>query len=257
MSNTNGVIYFEGVGKNKGGLCDRLKGMYSCWILSEKLNKDFIYNIPHPVALKVKNYKQINSEAFTELNVIDWENYLQYSSKIKNLDFPELNYKIHTNIDFSNDFNHYNSFQIFIKQFFNLNQFEKEHNVQKYDIGIHVRCGGEMVEWNDYDFGKKIIETEFKKRLEEIANFKKEIFLCSDSKKVLDMVDSYNIKNIYLSPYEPNHIDRGFNVTENDYISTFYDLLTLANCRSIYATLGEFAKTSSRIYNNELQYFYN
>jgi len=255
MSNKNGIIYFDGVGKNKGGLCDRLKGMYSCWILSEKLNKEFIYNISHPAALKAKNYKQINSDHFTELNIIDWENYLQNSEKIKSLDFKELNYKIHTNIDFSKDFGLYDNFSIFIKQFFNLSEFEKEHNIQKYDIGIHIRCGGEMVEWNDYDFGKKLIEKDFKKRLEEISNSNKEIFLCSDSNKVLQMVDSYNIKNIYLSPYEPNHVDRGFNVTENDYISTFYDLLTLANCESIYSTLGEFAKTSSRIYNNELQYF--
>jgi hypothetical protein len=255
MSNKNGIIYFDGVGKNKGGLCDRLKGMYSSWILSEKLNKEFIYNIPFPVVLKAKNYKQINTDNFTELNIIDWDNYLSHLDKIKKLDFSDLNYKIHTNIDFSNNFNLYNNFYIFMDTFFNLKEFEKEHNVQKYDIGIHVRCGGEMVKWNDYDFGKKLIESVFKKRLECLCDCDKEIFLCSDSQKLLDMVDSYNIKNIYLSPYEPNHIDRGFDVSENDYISTFYDLLTLANCQSIYATLGEFAKTSSRIYNNELQYF--
>jgi hypothetical protein len=255
MSN-NGFIYFDGVGIGKGGLCDRLKGMYSCWILSKKLDKNFYFNIPSPVSLKVKNFKNNISNEFEELYIIDWDNFYNYKEQIKSLNFPEKNYKIHTNIDFSELLNSTYSFSDFINCNFDWKNFEKDKNIEVFDIGIHVRCGGKMVKWNDYDFEHVFDLEKFKQILKSICDENKNIFICSDSIVVLEQIESLNLKNITISPYEPKHIDRGPNVDDNDYISTLYDLLTLANCKKIYYTYGEFAKTASRIYGNEIQPFY-
>jgi len=250
------ILYFDGVGPHKGGLCDRLKGMYSCWILSKKLNKKFIFNIPAPTTLKAKNFISINTENFQELNIIDWENYLKFEQILKELKFDDKNYIIHTNIDFSNLYENEYSFSDFIKNNFDLISFENDHNVQKYDIGIHIRCGGKMVGWNDYDFNHKFNLDVIHTRLSDISLQSENIFLCSDSIEVLNKIDKFNIENIIISPYEPKHIDRALNVSDDDYLSTFYDLLTLANCKQIYYTFGEFAKTASRIYGNNIQPFY-
>jgi hypothetical protein len=258
MEKNNGYVYFDGVGRGKGGLCDRLKGMYSCYCLAIKLNKTFYYNIPFPVALKAINYQQPKNDDYDELNIIDWDNYLSYKSKIENLSFDSINYKIHTNIDFSNDLKIEISFGDFISSIFNLKTFQEEHNIYGYDIGIHIRCGGKMVEWNDCDFGVSFDETKFKEKIIQLSNTnQKEIYICSDSQKVLDITDSLNLKNISISPYNPRHIDRSENVNEEDYITTFSDLLTLANCELIYHTQGEFAKTASKIYNNEIRHLFN
>lgn len=257
MNVDSGYIYFDGVGKGKGGLCDRLKGMYSCYVLSSSIHKTFYYNIPHPVALKANNFQQPKEDANEELNIIDWENYLNYKSKIEALDFPLEKYKIHTNIDFVNDLKNNITFNQFMLAMFDLKSFENENEIFKYDIGVHIRCGGGMVDWNDYDFGIKFDNNKFKERLIEVCSNCNETYICSDSQKVLDLADSLNLKNLTISPFTPNHIDRGNDVLEKDYINTFYDLLTLANCKLIYNTQGEFAKTASRIYNNEIQHFFN
>ena len=251
-----GYIYFDGTGTGKGGLCDRLKGMFSCYVLSKKLNKQFYYNIPHPVGLKAINFQQPKDESFEELYIIDWENYLLHKNKIETLDFQSKNYKIHTNIDFTNDLNSNISFSNFINSFFNIKEFESERNIFANDVGIHVRCGGEMVPWSDYDFGVSFDENTFKDKLKNICkNPKQDVFLCSDSQKVLYIAECMRLRNLYITPHVPKHIDRGFDVNENDYVNTFYDLLTLGKSKLIYHTQGEFAKTAAKIYGNEIRSF--
>lgn len=247
-------IYFDGIGKGKGGMCDRLKGMYSCYNLALNLNKEFYYDIPFPVALNAKKYKIIKSDNFEQMNIIDSDNYRNYKNKISNLDFPSNNYKIHTNINFVEDFKKKVDFNIFMDNFFDLKKFENEHNIFKFDIGVHVRYGGKTVEWVDSDFDSKLEEDALKKRIEEIcSDISKEIYFCSDSKYVLEIIESMNIKNLYVSPNMPKHTDRGNNVEEIDYVNSFIDLLTLANCSIIFSTKGEFAKTASKIYNTKIE----
>jgi hypothetical protein len=249
-----GCIYFDGTGKGKGGLCDRLKGMYSSYNLALNLNKKFYYNIPYPVALDAKNYEILKNDNFEEINIIDSDNYRNYRGKILNLEFPSENYKIHTNINFADDFENKVSFNAFINNFFNLTKFEFEHNIFKFDIGVHIRYGGKTVDWIDSDFESKFDESAFKTKIDEICSDKnKEIYLCSDSKSVLKMADSLNIKNLYTSPNIPKHTDRSENVEEMDYVNSFIDLLTLANCDLIFSTKGEFAKTASKIYNKNIK----
>jgi len=251
------IIFFNGIGPHKGGLCDRLKGMYSCWLLSKKLNRDFIYDLHFPVILNCKHYKNISTESFKQLNIIDFENLCHYKKILQNLEFDSnQNYTIHTNMDFSEILNMENSFSEFINTFFDIKKFETDYNIEKYDIGIHIRCGGKMVDWNDYDFGQSFDWNIFEKNILKINEMGKDVYVCSDSKIVLDKLDSLNLKDIIISPYEPKHIDRGSDISEKDYFSTFYDLITLANCKKIYYTFGEFAKTASKIYGNEIQPFY-
>lgn len=252
----NGFIYFDGIGMGKGGLCDRLKGMYSCYALSKKLNKKFYYSLPYPVALKALHFEQPKTHDFEEMYIIDWDAYISNQDKIKKLDFNIKNYKIHTNIDFTNDLDTNISFSEFINHFFDLKLFEQDHNVYGYDIGIHIRCGGAMVPWSDYDFGVKFNEQEFKQKLNDIClDNRKDVFLCSDSQKVSYIADTMNFRNLSTSPHVPKHIDRSSDMTESDLIGVFYDLLTLAKCKLIYHTQGEFAKTAAKIYNNELRTF--
>jgi hypothetical protein len=249
-------IFFDGVGKFKGGFCDRLKGMYASYCLANAMGYDFYYDFPYPVALYLLNYKQPKNSDFTEINVIDWDNYLKHEERIKNLNFENRNLKIHTNIDFTKNFETKISFKDFVNLFFDLKKFKEDNNIFKYDVGIHIRCGGKMVEWNDYDFGQTFDENAFKEKLIKVCSqTDKEYYICSDSYEVLKIADSLNIKNLSTSPHTPKHIDRASSVSEADYISTFYDLLTLSECELIYHTQGEFAKTAAKLNNNELRSF--
>lgn len=250
-------IFFDGVGKFKGGLCDRLKGMYACYCLASKMNYDFYYDFPYPVALRLLNYRQPKNNDYAEINIIDWDNYLKHKERIGKLDFDGRSLKIHTNINFTEDFDNNISFKEFINLFFDLELFKKDNNLFPYDVGIHIRCGGKMVDWNDYDFGQSFDENTFKNRLKKVCeDSNKEFYICSDSQKILDIADSLNIKNLSTTPHTPKHIDRASNVSESDYVSTLYDLLTLSECKLIYHTQGEFAKTAAKLNDNELRSFY-
>jgi hypothetical protein len=250
-----GYIYFDGCGFGKGGLCDRLKGMYSSYNLSLSLNKDFFYDIHFPVALKALNYKQPDNKNYSNLYVIDWDNYLSFEHKITKMDFNEKNYRIQTNIDFSEKLPSKVSFSDFFKTFFDLKSLKDEMGIFEYDMAIHLRCGGKMVEWNDSNFGEDIDEDLFLYQLEDFLsiNKKHDIYICSDSKRLLEKINKMNFNNVITSPNQPKHVDRSENILEDDYRNVLYDLLTLANSKIIYYTKGEFAKTASRIYNNDIK----
>jgi hypothetical protein len=134
--------------------------------------------------------------------------------------------------------------------------FIKTHNIQRYDAGIHIRCGGKLVDWDDYNFGVESDEEYILKCVKDTCKLHKTVYFCTDSHEILEKVKELHISNLSITPNTPVHIDRSPIVTENDTKNVFFDLLTLANCDNIYYSLGEFAKTAARINNKPVVSLY-
>lgn len=251
-------IAFKGIENHIGGLCDRLKGMYSCYVLAKALNRDFHYILTHQEVLFAKQTPPKIQGKFH--HIIDYQCFLNYKNKIEQLDFdPTINHIIQTNIDFTQHIPKLKivEFSTFIRDVFDIDMFEKTHDVHKYSAGIHVRCGGSLVNWNDYNFGIESNKENIVNRVKNVCEHHESVYFCSDSSEILEKVADLNISNVVITPNTPVHVDRSPVVTENDTKNVFFDLLTLANCENIYFSLGEFAKTAARINNKPLIDLYN
>lgn len=251
-------IAFKGIELHIGGLCDRLKGLYSCYLLSKALKRDFCYLLTHQEVLESRFTPPRVQGVFH--HIVDYRCFMNYKRKIELLDFsPDVNHIIQTNIDFTQYIPELKlvEFNDFMYDLFDIPLFESKHNVKSYDAGIHIRCGGGMVNWDDYNFGVESDINKIKTGVITACERHKDVFLCSDSGEVLKAIKDLNISNLTVTSNIPVHVDRSPVVTEDDTKNVFYDLLTLANSNTIYYTLGEYAKTAARIKNKPLIDLYN
>jgi len=251
-------IAYKGIENHIGGLCDRLKGLYSCYLLAKCLKREFYYLLTHQEILYAKHTPPKLQGKFH--HIVDYQCFLNYKNKIDRLDFePGINHIIATNIDFTQYIPKLRviEFSDFIKDVFDIQRFEKTHKITQFDAGIHVRCGGSLVKWDDYDFGMVSNADNIANRVKSVADLHKNVYFCSDSCEILEKVSSLKLSNVVIMQSIPVHIDRSPVVTEKDTENVFIDLLTLANCGVIYHSLGEFAKTAARIYNKPLIDLYN